>query len=93
MADTVITLFGEQIEPEGKKKPKGRQPNGYAATPGTGPEGERCNTCAHYRRVDTGSSRRWPKCALMRKHWTSGYGSDIKARSPACELWESDDGD
>lgn len=92
MAETHITLFGEEV-PIGGSKPKGRQPNGYAAQPGSGPDGERCNTCKHYARVFTGSSRRWPKCGLMSHCWTCGYGSDIKARSPACKYWESKDGD
>jgi hypothetical protein len=83
----VIDLFGCEIaEPsEAKRKPTVKR--GYAARPGTGPEGEFCNTCAHYTIKRMGSQYR--KCGLMRRVWTSGSGTDILASSPACEKWES----
>lgn len=69
-----------------RKKPLGK---GYAATPGTGPEGEKCKTCAHYthNRGSEGRRRPYPKCAIMRPFWTNGPGTDIKASSPACRHW------
>lgn len=33
-------------------------------------------------------SRYHLKCGLMRGHWTSGYGSDIRAKWPACLYYE-----
>lgn len=61
---------------------------GYARPPGTGPAGETCKTCAHYCRVQGGGSK-FPKCALIRFRWTHGPGTDIRAKSPACELWQA----
>lgn len=64
---------------------------GYAATPGTGPQGETCRSCKHYahNRGSEGRSKPYPKCGLMRPLWTNGPGTDIKARSPACSKWET----
>lgn len=70
------------INRRGQRSP---QPKGYARRPGSGPEGERCNTCEHY---VVSSNGRYRKCALLRAHWTHSYGTDIRAKSPACELWE-----
>lgn len=62
-------------------------PGGYAARPGTGPEGESCKTCAHCV-LRSGTKGRYYKCALMRAEWTGGRGSDVAYRSPACAKWE-----
>lgn len=64
----------------GKRKRKG----GYAALPGTGPQGEKCKTCRHIRRVQ-GGAKTFPKCALI--CWTKGPGTDIKVGAPACSRW------
>lgn len=88
-------LFGNEItveqarviEEHGKRKRKQTAPNGYARRPGTGPAGETCKTCAHAVRVQ-GGSRKFLKCAVIRHRWTHGPGTDIKAGSPACEMWE-----
>lgn len=69
-----------------KKKRKATKPNGYAALPGTGPEGETCGSCAHH--VRTAWSRTYHKCGLNRVNWTHGPGSDIRVRSAACSRWE-----
>lgn len=61
---------------------------GTAAEPGTGPKGETCKTCAHYVVTRPGAGK-YRKCGLMREHWTSGPGTDIKAGYPACKFWES----
>jgi hypothetical protein len=55
----------------------------YADWPGTGPAGERCATCKHIMRT-----HRYRKCELVRRLWTGGPGTDIKARSAACSKWE-----
>jgi len=59
---------------------------GYAAVPGTGPEGETFKTCRHlFRRK---MSHVYLKCKLMEQQWTCGTASDIKAKTPACARWE-----
>lgn len=90
---TDIDLFGQEIKPPditrhtGKPKRKPTQPKGYAGIPGRGPDGETCRSCQHktYREYD----KKYIKCALTRQRWTNGPGSDIRARSPACEYWEA----
>lgn len=56
---------------------------------GTGPKERTCGSCKHAVRFV--QSKRWIKCGLMRKWWTHGTGTDIKARWPACGRWESED--
>jgi hypothetical protein len=68
----------------GRKTP---QRKGYAAPPGTGPEGETCKSCRHIYRNEM--SKTYLKCSLMRARWTGGPGSDIRACAPACRLWAS----
>lgn len=60
----------------------------YADHPGTGPVGETCRSCDHSRVKEIG--RRYYKCNLVRALWTGGYGTDIKARSPACSKWKAE---
>jgi hypothetical protein len=82
---TDTDLFGDPIrEPPPTRRGFGSTRKcGYAALPGTGPEGQTCRQCAHY--CITGSNRKtFPKCGLMRAKWTHGAGTDIKAGSPAC---------
>jgi len=61
--------------------------SGYAAAPGSGPQGETCKSCAHYTHNDWRTARAFRKCALMRAVWTHGPGTDILASSPACSQW------
>ncbi len=89
-------LFGVQIveverafDQTGKAKRKPTKANGYAARPGSGPEGETCKTCEHLRCVG-GGSRFYSKCNLREGTWTHGPGSDIKQKSPACSKWEAE---
>lgn len=59
----------------------------YADTPGTGPAGETCKTCAHlYRKA---LARTYLKCGLMQAAWTGGGKTDVKASAPACSKWEA----
>jgi hypothetical protein len=58
--------------------------NGYAAPPGTGPEGKTCRDCAHKLRLGNFGGKSFLKCDLRRATWTGGEGTDILARSPAC---------
>lgn len=63
----------------------GRPAKGYAARPGSGPEGETCKTCKH--RTGHGRGKTYHKCGLVK--WSFGAGTDVRLCSPACELWES----
>ncbi len=88
----IVDLFGETIVErisEAKPGRKPTQPNGYAATPGTGPAGETCKTCEHKRSTGSMCARVYWKCALMEHAWTGGPGSDIRMRSPACSRWSA----
>ena len=69
-----------------KAKRKPTPPKGYAAPPGSGPEGETCKTCFHIYRKSM--SKTYLKCNLMQAHWTGGGGTDIRASAPACRKWE-----
>ena len=83
-------LLGNEITEEQalrQMKRKTTQPNGYAARPGSGPEGETCGSCKHLYRNRL--AKTYLKCALMRRHWTGGAGTDVKARAPACRNWEA----
>lgn len=82
-------MFGQEVTVEqARERKKRREPElkGYAALPGTGPEGETCKSCKHY--TVRQFAKRYLKCGLMKAHWTSGRGSDIKASAPACRRWE-----
>ena len=54
---------------------------------GTGPKGETCRSCKH-KTYQGEVAGRYLKCALMRKYWTRGGATDIKAGWPACAKWE-----
>ncbi len=91
------TFFGEDdeilptpITTFGSKKRKPTQANGYAAAPGSGPEGEICKNCEH-RLIREYHNKRYNKCYLVvgdRYVGTHGTGTDIRVRSPACSKWE-----
>lgn len=71
--------------------PSARKPTvkkGYAAQPGTGPEGETCKTCQHKVTCGNYGGKHYIKCQLREATWTNGEGTDILARSPACSKWE-----
>lgn len=70
------------------KRRKPTVANGYAAMPGTGPEGETCGTCKHH--AIRMYSQRYHKCALVRGKWTAGTATDIRVGSPACRRWETE---
>ena len=68
-------LFGQEVSIV-------RNPNAYAAMPGSGPEGRKCKECGSYVRQYSRTRRSFPKCGLVKS--TSGKGTDILANSPAC---------
>jgi len=76
-------LFGDPITEPTRRK---GVPAGHADVPGHGPPGETCGSCAHLRRVH-GSGRVYLKCWLIQADWTCGYGTDVRAKDPACRLW------
>lgn len=70
---------------EGKRSPrKPTAKNGYAAPPGTGPDGKTCRDCEHKKTMGNYGGKHYIKCDLRRATWTNGEGTDILARSPAC---------
>ena len=87
-------LFGVEIADDdapvaAPTKPKrDYSPRGYARRPGSGPEGETCESCGHRVRMCHGN-KTFSKCALMRRCWTHSVKTDIKASSPACEEWQA----
>lgn len=84
-------LFGNPVTEEqvrAMKKKKGRgstQPRGYAAKPGTGPEGETCGSCRYKYARDL--AKTYLKCLLTYAAWTGGGKTDIRASAPACAKW------
>jgi len=77
---------------DGQARARGKhyiEPRGYAAMPGSGPQGKTCRDCTHYTRAGSGY-RRFPKCGLARAKWTGSRGSDILARAPACRRFEDE---
>lgn len=87
-------LFGVEVPAEegwaGKKHPKkGRgstKPRGYAAKPGTGPEGETCGSCRYKYAKEL--AKTYLKCLLNYAAWTGGGKTDIRASAPACAKWK-----
>lgn len=78
-----MNLFGEPDDIRGTRQ------RGHAGIPGTGPAGETCRTCKHYCLVG-GHAKDYRKCGLMRHAWTGGPGTDIRAKDPACKLWDAE---
>lgn len=79
-------LFGNEVS-EADLRRKTPLPKGHIYPPGTGPKNETCKTCLHYT-IRTRYPHSWRKCGLNRANWTSGPGSDIRAKDPACKFWE-----
>jgi hypothetical protein len=81
-------IFGG-VEPARVERPAHRRrearPAGYAARPGTGPQGETCKSCGHCRARCL--SKTYHKCGLMVAAWTHGRATDVLLRSPACSKW------
>lgn len=69
-----------------KRKPTVK--NGYAAQPGTGPEGKTCRDCQHKRSMTNTGNKSWIKCELRRATWTGGEGTDILASAAACSKFQ-----
>jgi hypothetical protein len=81
MSDQPDIDFGVALPPLAKRPTV----NGYARRPGSGPKGEACRTCQHATAYNY-HDRRYFKCWLVKP--THGPGTDIRLKSPACELWK-----
>ena len=80
-------LFGNPAPKTPPRRRRATNKRGHAAQTGTGPAGETCGTCEHLARRRF--SKTYLKCGLMHAHWTSGAGTDIRARDAACSRWEA----
>lgn len=59
---------------------------GYAAMPGTGPQGERCKGCSHFHRQIAGNANFF-KCGIGKQ--SHGRATDIRANAKACRLFKA----
>lgn len=82
-----IDLFGAPILDLTAAERHGCVPKGYPRRPGSGPAGQTCGTCVYAIDIDY-HGRCYYKCAIIKHRWTHGPGTDIKLKSPACELWQ-----
>lgn len=60
----------------------GRHPMG---NPLLGQEGATCGNCMHL--AESHGSNTYFKCALMRREWTAGPGTDLRKKWAACNRW------
>lgn len=86
IADAPLTAE-QMLERKRAKRRAAETPRGYAFTPGTGPEGETCKTCAHCKRFEF--AKAFHKCAKASTAWTHSRRTDIRVASPACKFWEA----
>lgn len=84
-------LGGKAVPASGLRRMRSRakapvRREGWAGTPGAGPEGETCGSCTycalfHYKKS-------YHKCsARPGDHWKGGRATDIRPLDPACEKW------
>ncbi len=88
---TSVDLFalaeGPALTPKQRRALQDRTKlGGYAARPGSGPEGETCKSCQHRVRHESGGGKVFQKCGLIK--WTFGAATDIRAGAAACSRWE-----
>lgn len=85
-------LFGNEVlEPIDKlkgntDKHKYRKARGWAAQPGSGPEGETCKSCKNSYIHHRQNGKNWWKCALLKP--THGAATDLRLKWTACNRWE-----
>lgn len=94
MSETGITsetdLWKQPIGAFKKKGKRDESVRGYVARPGSGPKNETCGTCKHLCRIKY--SKTYLKCGLVKHAWTASPKTDVRAKSPACQLWERGEG-
>lgn len=85
------TLFGAPEPAKADHRYTSKPTGGYAAAPGTGPEGETCGSCGHcrFKEIHRGTrARRFYKCGLAMRDWSASRDTDVLRTSPACRYWE-----
>jgi len=81
---------GPMVGGIGKVRKRGKVvARGYAAAPGTGPDGETCRSCANRYGVTGGRKTFW-KCRLAPR-FSCGPATDIRLGWPACVRWAATD--
>ena len=90
MGDAERDRYERAVAEKAKRGKHYVEPRGHAWTPGSGPAGETCGSCAHVERRSW--AKTYLKCGLAKARWTNGRASDVRARDPACRHWESKDG-
>jgi hypothetical protein len=70
------------------KKKRSYAASGFPASPGSGPKGETCSSCANCVKL-THRGENFHKCAVLKARWTKSPKTDIRLAAPACELWQS----
>lgn len=83
----VIRDGGHEYEPD-KSIIRGKhyvRTAGYAARPGSGPDGETCGSCEYLQTVKLAGT--YHKCVLMAKFHTGSRRTDVLTSAPACERW------
>lgn len=81
-------LLGHPLRPARQFRKDGAlRKLGYASPPGTGPKGQRCNTCRFCITI-TELSRKVRKCEIVAAKWSTSPETDIKHNAPACRDWE-----
>lgn len=79
----------QQLDMFGAALPAGapaRPSQGYASRPGTGPKGQRCNTC-RFCHVQNRAGTRVRRCEIRAAEWDKP-GMEIKHNAPACRDWQ-----
>lgn len=92
MAESQPDMLGGKTVPASRirrqrshAKPPVRR-EGWAGTPGNGPEGETCGSCTYC--VVFQFRKAYNKCsARPGDHWKGGRATDIRPLDPACEKW------
>ncbi|HRI77275.1 MAG TPA: hypothetical protein PLX33_09840 [Alphaproteobacteria bacterium] len=54
-----------------------------------GPVGEKCRSCRHAYGIRNGK-KTYFKCGIAKRAATSGPGTDIRLKDPACARWEAE---
>lgn len=59
---------------------------GYAAMPGSGPAGEKCEDCNWFAVMEW--SKKYYRCYRCKQYWAMTKKTDIEPKSAACKFWE-----
>lgn len=84
-------LDGKAVPASGLRRMRSRakapvRREGWAGTPGNGPEGETCGSCTYCESFHF--KKTYHKCgARAGDHWKGGRATDIRPLDPACEKW------